>query len=43
MVLSPLLNDFVNSVDLDLESGDGAGYAAFVTQLRTHTDSADKT
>ncbi|EIM89719.1 glycoside hydrolase, partial [Stereum hirsutum FP-91666 SS1] len=39
----PFGDAILDGVDLDLESGDGAGYAAFVTQLRTHTDSADKT
>lgn len=33
----------LDGVDLDIEGGSSAGYAAFVTQLRTHMDAADKT
>ena len=32
-----------HSIDLDIESGTPAHYAAFVKRLRTHTDAADKT
>ncbi|KAF8207553.1 glycoside hydrolase superfamily [Mycena galopus ATCC 62051] len=33
----------LDGVDLDIEGGGPTGFAAFVTQLRTHTDVADKT
>ncbi|KAF7975718.1 hypothetical protein HWV62_8681 [Athelia sp. TMB] len=33
----------LDGVDLDIEGGSSTGYAAFVTQLRTHMDAADKT
>ena len=31
-----------DSVDLDIEGGSETGYAAFITQLRTHFTGADK-
>ncbi|KAJ6513432.1 glycoside hydrolase [Mycena sanguinolenta] len=33
----------LDGVDLDIEGGGPTGFAAFVTQLRSHMDSADKT
>jgi chitinase len=38
----PFGDAILDGVDLDIEGGSATGYAAFVTQLRTHFDS-DKT
>ncbi|KZW02028.1 glycoside hydrolase [Exidia glandulosa HHB12029] len=38
----PFGDAVLDGVDLDIEGGGPTGYAAFVTQLRTHFDNADK-
>lgn len=39
----PFGTAILDGVDLDIEGGGSTGYVAFVTQLRTHMDAADKT
>lgn len=38
----PFGNAVLDGLDLDLEGGSSAGYVAFVNQIRSHTNNANK-